>query len=416
MSMLQGPIEQFDRVAPMLGDEFPPEIVEKIKLPQERIELRLAPLLSDGRVRIIKAFIVHHNSALGPCKGGIRMAPDVTLDDVQSLAMEMTWKCALIGVPFGGGKSGIVAAPEALAPNDKEMVIRSFTRNAARHIHPLIYVPAPDMGTNERDMGHLKDAIAYSHGQATTQGCYVTGKPVMLGGIPGRREATGRGVVHVIAAALEAQGRALKDCTAVVQGFGNVGSVTAQTLAAAGARVVGVADVHGAVYAPGGLDIQALTAHVAQTGRVPGFAGGGPVDAASFLALPCDVLVPAAGGGMITAANAGRIQASLVAEGANGPTTPEADDLLHARGITVLPDILCNAGGVFVSYLEYTQETQQEQMTEAEVLHRLAERMRDRYGRVRQTALERRLSLRQAALLLSIRSVAAAVMARGLLP
>ena len=416
MSMLQSAIEQFDPVAPMLGDEFPPEIVEKIKLPQERIELRLAPLLSDGRVRIIKAFIVHHNSALGPCKGGIRMAPDVTLDDVQSLAMEMTWKCALIGVPFGGGKSGIVAAPEALAPNDKEMVIRSFTRNAARHIHPLIYVPAPDMGTNERDMGHIKDAIAYSHGQATTQGCYVTGKPVMLGGIPGRREATGRGVVHVIAAALDAQGRALKGCTAVVQGFGNVGSVTAQSLAAAGARVVGVADVHGAVCAPEGLDIPALTAHVARTGRVPGFAGGRPVDAQDFLALPCDVLVPAAGGGMITAANAGRIKARMVAEGANGPTTPEADDLLHARGVTVLPDILCNAGGVFVSYLEYTQETQQEQMTEAEVLRRLSERMRDRFSRVWQTARERRLSLRQAALLLSVRSVAAAVMARGLLP
>ena len=416
MGMLVSAQQQFDRVAGLLDNEFPAEVLDKIRAPHERIEMTLTPLLSDGKLHVIKAYIVHHCSALGPCKGGIRMAPDVTLDDVQSLAMEMTWKCSLIGVPFGGGKSGIVAEPASLSAHDKEVVIRSFARNGNRHIHPLLYVPAPDMGTNERDMGHIKDSITYSHGQATTQGCYVTGKPVMLGGIPGRREATGRGVVHVIAAALEAEGRALKGCTAIVQGFGNVGSVTAQTLAASGVRVVGVEDVFGAVQNPDGLDIAALTAHVARTGRVPGFTGGKPVDPADFLALPCDVLVPAAGGGMITADNAGRIQASIVAEGANGPTTPEADDILNKRGIAVLPDILCNAGGVFVSYLEYTQETQQEQMTEAEVLQRLAERMRDRFARVRETAVGRKLSLRQAAMLMSVRNVAAAVMARGLLP
>jgi glutamate dehydrogenase (NAD(P)+) len=192
--------------------------------------------------------------------------------------------------------------------------------------------------------------------------------------------------------------------------------VSAQSLAAAGVRVVGVEDVFGAVRNPVGLDIGALTQHVARTGRVPGFTGGQTVDPADFLSLPCDVLVPAAGGGMITAENAGRIQARVVAEGANGPTTPEADDILNKRGITVLPDILCNAGGVFVSDLEYTQETQQEQMTEGEVLQRLAERMRDRFARVRETAVERKLSLRRAAMLISVRNVAAAVMARGLLP
>lgn len=416
MSLLQSALMQFDRVASLLGGEFPAEIIEKIKTPHERIELRLTPLMSDGKVHLIKAFIVHHSSALGPCKGGVRMAPDVTLDDVQSLAMEMTWKCSLIGVPFGGGKSGIVAEPGKLSAHDKEVLIRSFARNGNRHIHPLLYVPAPDMGTNDRDMGHIKDSIAYSHGQATTQGCYVTGKPVMLGGIPGRREATGRGVVHVVDAALKVQGRKLTGSTAVVQGFGNVGSVTAQTLAAAGVRVVGVADIFGAIAAPGGIDIAALTAHVAKTGKVPGFAGAAAIDPAAMLALPCDILVPAAGGGMITAANAGSIQAGIVAEGANGPTTPEADDILNARGITVLPDILCNAGGVFVSYLEYTQETQQEQMTEAEVLHRLAQRMADGYARVRQMSLDRKLSLRQAAMLISVRNVASAVMARGLLP
>ena len=416
MSLLQSAMMQFDRVSSLLDGEFPAEIIEKIKMPHERIELRLTPLMSDGKVHLIKAFIVHHSSALGPCKGGVRMAPDVTLDDVQSLAMEMTWKCSLIGVPFGGGKSGIVAEPGQLSAHDKEVLIRSFARNANRHIHPLLYVPAPDMGTNAQDMGHIKDMFAYSHGHATTHGCYVTGKPVMLGGIPGRREATGRGVVHVIEAALKMQGRKLEGCTAVVQGFGNVGAVTAQILAAAGVCVVGVADIDGSITAPGGIDIAALTAHVAKTGKVSGFAGAAAIDPAAMLALPCDILVPAAGGGMITAANAGNIQAGIVAEGANGPTTPEADDILNARGITVLPDILCNAGGVFVSYLEYTQETQQEQMTEVEVLQRLAQRMSDGYARVRQMSVERKLSLRQAAMLISVRNVADAVMARGLLP
>ncbi len=416
MSMLQHTLSQFDRVAGLLREEFPSEILEKIKLPRERIEMRLAPLLSDGKVRLIRAFIVQHSSAIGPCKGGVRMTPDVTLDDVQALAMEMTWKCALIGVPFGGGKSGIVAAPDSLSAHDKEIVIRSFARNANRHIHPLLYVPAPDMGTNERDMGHIKDSIAYSHGQATTLGCYVTGKPVMLGGIPGRREATGRGVVHVIEAAMRAQGRDLKGLTAVVQGFGNVGAVTAQTLAQAGVKVVGVGDIFGAIANPAGIDILALSEHVAATGRVPDFAGAEAIDPTELLRIECDVLVPAAAGGTITEANAGEIRADMIAEGANGPTTPEADDILTERGITVLPDILCNAGGVFVSYLEYTQETQMEQMRETEVLQRLAARMHERFEKVHQTAEERKLSLRKAAMLIGVREVASAVMARGLLP
>jgi len=415
MSMLQHTQQQYDRTAALLEGTFPPEIFAKIREPHERIEMTLSPLLSDGRVRLVRAFMVHHNEALGPCKGGIRMTADVTIEDVQALAMEMTWKCALIGVPFGGGKSGIAVAPEKLSAHDKEVLIRSFARNASRHIHPLLYVPAPDMGTTERDMGHIKDTITYSQGQAATHGCYVTGKPVLLGGVPGRREATGRGVVQVIEAALEAEGRALPGATAVVQGFGNVGAVTAQMLAAAGARVIAVSDIYGALTNPRGLDIGALAAHVAATGRVTGFAGGGPLAPEDLLTLPCDVLVPAAAAGQITAGNAAAVRARLVAEGANGPTTPEADDILHARGITVLPDILCNAGGVFVSYLEYTQETQKEQMTEADVLRRLAQRMRDRFAQVRAVAAERNVPLRQAAMMLSVRTVAEAVMARGLL-
>ena len=194
-------LANFSRAVKILEGEVPKEVLLKIRQCKERIELSLSPQLSDGKIHVFKAFVVRHSEALGPSKGGIRISPTVTMDDVTGLAMEMTWKCALIGVPFGGGKSGIVADPEKLSPHDKETLIRSFTRNAQRHIHPLVYIPAPDMGTNDRDMGHIKDTISYSLGQATTQGCYVTGKPVIMGGIPGRREATGRGVAIATAAA-----------------------------------------------------------------------------------------------------------------------------------------------------------------------------------------------------------------------
>jgi glutamate dehydrogenase (NAD(P)+) len=415
-SMLAHALANFDRTAERLRGEFAPDLLAKIREPQERSEMALSPELSDGHAHAFRAFVVNHSNALGPCKGGIRMAPSVTLDDVNALAMDMTWKCALVGVPFGGGKSGIVADPEKLSRHDKEILIRSFTRNAQRHIHPLVYVPAPDMGTNERDMGHIKDTITYSLGHATTQGCYVTGKPVILGGIPGRREATGRGVATIVAASMATLGRYLSGSTAVVQGFGNVGSITVAALAERGVRVVGIADVHGGIYNEQGLDIPALLAHVGRTRSVAGFAGAQAMNGADLLTAPCDILVPAAAGNQITAENAPRIQAKLVAEGANGPTTPEADTILDARGITVVPDILCNAGGVFVSYLEYTQETQQEQMTLSEVETRLDQRMKDRFAQVYATAQESHVTLRQAAMLLAVRRVAQALEARGSLP
>ncbi len=414
--MLEHALANFDQTAHLLRGEFSPDLLLKMREPRERSELRLSPEFADGRTHTIRAFVVHHNRALGPSKGGIRMTPSVTLDEVTALAMEMTWKCALIGVPFGGGKSGIVADAEQLPPHDKETLIRSFTRGAIRHIHPLVYVPAPDMGTNECDMGHIKDAISYSLGQATTQGCYVTGKPVILGGIPGRREATGRGVAITTAAAMRTLGRDLRGATVIVQGFGNVGAVAANALAELGARVVGIGDIRGAIYNPDGLNLTALAAHVRKQRTVLGFADGRRVPSAKLLTMPCDVLVPAATGNQITKENAGKIQAKIIAEGANGPTTPEADRILEKRGVFVIPDILCNAGGVFVSYLEYTQETQQEQMTETEVRTRLEQRMQDRFARVCQTAQERKLPMRQAAMLLAVRSVATAIEAHGNLP
>jgi glutamate dehydrogenase (NAD(P)+) len=414
--MLDHALANFDQTVKLLDGEFSADLFSKIREPRERAELRLSPEFGDGKVHTFQAFVVHHNSALGPNKGGIRLSPSVTLDDVTALAMEMTWKCALIGVPFGGGKSGIVANPDTLSQHDKETLVRSFTRNAQRHIHPLVYVPAPDMGTNDRDMGHIKDAITYSLGNATTQGCYVTGKPVLLGGIPGRREATGRGVAITTTEAMRSLGRDMAGARAVVQGFGNVGGVAAMALAEQGVKIVGVGDLYGAVYDEAGLDVAALTAFVQKNRTVNGFPCGSKIDPRELLTAPCDILVPAATGNQITEENAAKIQAAVVAEGANGPTTPGADRILQERGVLVIPDILCNAGGVFVSYLEYTQETQQEQMTEAEVLSRLERRMKEKFTLVMQTARERRLATRSAALMLAVRNVASAIVAHGSLP
>jgi len=415
-AILDHVLVNFHRAAERLGGEVDEEMIAKLTAPEERIELALGPQFREGQVHLFRAFIVRHATALGPAKGGIRMTPGVTLDDVNGLAMEMTWKCALIGVPFGGGKSGIVADPEKLSAWDKETLVRDFARRAVRHVGPQTYVPAPDMGTNETDMGHIKDTYMFSSGHATTQGCYVTGKPVLLGGIPGRREATGRGVAISIDEALGQQGRQIAGATAVVQGFGNVGAVAAQELAQRGARIIGIGDLHGAVCCDKGFDLDKLRKHVAQTGSVRGFPEGTPVDAQRLLETPCDVLVPAAAAGQITAQNAPRLQTRLIAEGANSPTTPEADTILAERGILAIPDILCNAGGVYVSYLEYTQETQQEQMTEQEVCSRLENRMREKFRAVRTAAQERGITMRDAAMMLAVKTVCAAMVARGRQP
>jgi len=415
-SLRQTALANFEQAAAMLADDVPPDVLDRLRRPKERIEIALAPQFEDGIPHVFDAFIVRHSDALGPAKGGIRMTPSVTLDDVTGLAMEMTWKCALIGVPFGGGKSGIVAEPRELSALNNQALLRSFTHNAMRHIGPQVYVPAPDMGANEQGMGYIKDAISFAQGLATTDGCFVTGKPVILGGVAGRREATGRGVAIAVGEALKLLKISAAGATAIVQGFGNVGSVAAIALAEMGVRVVGVSDVFAAVYAEEGLDPTELAAHVARTGSVAGFAGGEAADGAELLEMDCDVLVPAATANQITEANAGRIAAKILAEGANSPTSPTADPILNDRGVLVIPDILCNAGGVFVSYLEYTQETQQEQMTETEVRTRLAGRMTEKFAHVHGVAVERGLSMREAAMLTAVGTVCEALIARGNLP
>jgi glutamate dehydrogenase/leucine dehydrogenase len=396
--------------------KLPEGIHQKLTEPLERIEVTVNPVLSNGKMVHIKTFVVRHNDAIGPSKGGIRMTDSVTVDDVTGLAMEMTWKCSLIGVPFGGGKAGIACNPATLSPVDKETIIRSFTRGSRRHIGPEIYIPAPDMGTNQADMGHIRDCISYSEGVSITKGCYVTGKPVILGGIVGRTEATGKGVVFSVKAACERLGMNLKSARVVVQGLGNVGGIAALEIVKHGAIVVAVEDITGVVVNKAGLDMPALAAHVHKTGGVKGFAGGKAAPREKFFETDCEILIPAAAGSQITEHNASGIRAKIIAEGANAPTTPEGDEILNRRGIFVIPDILCNAGGVFVSYLEYTQETQREQMTLQEVERRLEERMNERFAEVFEYSRRKKIPMRFAAMDMAVNKVVEAIFVRGLLP
>ena len=413
-TILQTALHNFQRSAERLN--LDPAVSKRIMAPRERVEITLNPILPDGHTCSIPAYIVRHNDTIGPAKGGIRMTPSATLDDITGLAMEMTWKTSLIGVPFGGGKAGIRCDPASISPAAKEVIIRSFTRGAHRHMGPEIYVPAPDMGTNETDMGHIRDCISYSAGTSITTGCYVTGKPAILGGIVGRAQATGRGVVHTICAACEKLDLDISAARAAIQGFGNVGSVAAFELASLGTKVIAVADMSGAVRNDDGLDVAALNAHVVATGGVKGFADARPMAPDGIFAVECDILVPAAAGSQITEANASAIKARIIAEGANAPTTPQADAILDDRGVFVICDILCNAGGVFVSYLEYTQETQREQMTLSAVNERLAQRMKSRFDDVFQRARDDRSTMRQAAMDIAVSHVVDAVLARGFYP
>jgi glutamate dehydrogenase/leucine dehydrogenase len=395
-----------------LNDDLTRRVVE----PAEQICTSIHPQVPNGPMLHAQVFVVRHNDVLGPSKGGIRMTPTVSLDEVTGLAMEMTWKTSLIGVPFGGGKSGICYDPAQLKPTEKEIIIRAFARGVRRHIGPEIYVPAPDMGTNESDMGHIRDCISYSEGTSIPAGCFVTGKPVVLGGIVGRREATGNGVVATILAACQRLNLNPANLRVAVQGFGNVGSVSAQAIAEQGACVVAVSDVSGGTFRKEGLDLKQLTEHVRATGGVKGFAGGQDVSFDAVLEADCDVLIPAAGGSAITESNAGRIRAKVIAEGANAPLTPRADEILNDRNAFIIPDILCNAGGVFVSYLEYTQETQRDQMTRNEVQQRLNDRMTSAFEQVYGNAQRGRTSMRSAAMDIAVSRVVDGILARGLLP
>lgn len=392
------------------------DMTRRIIEPVEQIRAVIHPQVPNGEMLHARVFVVRHNDVLGPAKGGIRMTTTVNLNEITGLAIEMTWKTALIGVPFGGGKAGIRYDTNKLKPTEKEILIRAFTRGVRRHLGPEIYVPAPDMGTNECDMGHIRDCISYSEGTSITAGCFVTGKPVVLGGIMGRREATGQGVVATIAAACRRLNLSMSNLRVAVQGFGNVGSVAAMAIAEQGATVVTVSDITGATFHKDGLDISKLAEHIKTTGGVKGFPGGKSVSFDEVIEADCDVLIPAAAGSAITERNAGRIRAKIIAEGANAPLTPPADEILNDRNAFIIPDILCNAGGVFVSYLEYTQETQRDQSTREEVEQRLKNRMTSTFDLVYERSMQKNETMRHAAMDIGVQRVVDGIISRGLLP
>ena len=368
----------------------------------------------DGSVVVYSGYRVQHNFSRGPAKGGLRFAANVDLDEVRALAMWMTWKCALVDVPYGGAKGGVAIEPRDHTERELERVTRRYTSEISPIIGPEVDIPAPDIGTNEQTMAWMMDTYSALQGH-TVQGV-VTGKPVSLGGSRGRATATSRGVAHIALMAMAAHGVQAKSASAAVQGFGKVGHDAARFLTQAGVAVRAVSDVDGAVYAQDGLDITHLGAHVARTGSVVGFEGADPLDPADLLTLDVDVLVPAAIEGVITEANAAQVRARIVVEGANGPTTKEADAILLERDVVVIPDILANAGGVIVSYFEWVQAHQAYQWSEREVNDRLEEKLTAAWHDVVEYAGAHALTYRAAATALAVRRVTEAHRQRGLYP
>ena len=368
----------------------------------------------DGSTAVYEGFRVQHNFSRGPAKGGLRFSTAVDLDEVRALAMWMTWKCALVDVPYGGAKGGVSIEPREHSQAELERVTRRYTSEILPIIGPDVDIPAPDIGTDERTMAWIMDT--YSAAMGHTVPGVVTGKPISLGGSLGRASATSRGVAHVALMAMVSRGIEPTEATASVQGFGKVGRDAARFLSEAGVRVLAVSDVDGAIWAEGGLDIARLGDHVDHTGTVAGFEGAEAIDPTSVLTLDVDVAVPAAVEGVITAANADRIQARILVEGANGPTTNEADAILADKDILVVPDILANAGGVIVSYFEWVQSNQAYQWREREVQERLEERMERAWHAVVDYAGAHRLSYREAATALAVRRVIEAHDLRGLYP
>jgi len=365
-------------------------------------------------MRIFQGYRVQHNSSRGPCKGGIRYHPDVTFDEVQALASWMTWKCATVNIPFGGAKGGIVCDPKKLSKGELERLTRRYAYEISPFIGPDRDIPAPDVYTDSQIMAWIMDTYSMTHGHSAPG--VVTGKPTFLGGSQGRQEATGRGCVCVIQAACRVKRLALGRASAVVQGFGNAGSIAAELLAKQGVKVTAVSDSRGAIHNPKGLDVAAVEAHKKKTGSVAGFRHGESISKEEILETECDILIPAALENQITLENAHRIKAKIVAEAANGPTTPMADQILHRKGVFVLPDILANAGGVTVSYFEWVQDLQELFWDEQEVNRKLEKIMVKSFDDVYAMANKYEVDMRTGAYMLAVNRVARATEARGIWP
>ena len=405
--------EQFDLVADIL--QMPQAERARVKYPKRSVIVAVPVRMDSGEVKVFPGYRVQHHLTLGPTKGGMRFHQDVALGEVAALAMWMSWKCALTGLPFGGAKGGVACNPRALSIGEVERITRRFTQEIISFIGPQMDIPAPDVGTNEQTMAWMMDTYSNQFGHAVPG--VVTGKPVNLGGSLGRREATGRGVAFLVSRTLQTLGINAGSCTAVVQGYGNVGSVAAQTMARDGIKIVAISDADGGLFNAGGIDLPALDAHLAEHRTVVGFTEAEPISNEELLLLKCDVLVPAALERQITAHNAAKIQCRILAEAANGPVTPDADVILNQREeLFIIPDILCNAGGVVVSYFEWVQDLQSFFWSEAEVMDKLYRIMDTAFAQTLALARQQKLPMRMAALSLGVKRVADAKRQRGLFP
>lgn len=411
-SALDFAIENFDRAADVL--ELDPDIREMIRYPERCLVVHLPIRLDDHRIRRFEGFRVQWNTARGPAKGGIRYHPNVTLDEVKALACWMTWKCAIVNIPYGGGKGGVTCNPKELSMTELENLTRRYTSSILPIIGPEIDIPAPDVYTNSQTMAWMMDTYSMMKGYPVLG--VVTGKPVSLGGSLGRNQATGRGVYYTILSTFENLKISARRATAAVQGFGNAGSVAAKLLHQSGTKVIAVSDTRGSIYNEKGLDVEKVFQHKQNTGTVVGFSGSQKIADTELLALECDVLIPAALENAIHGENAGQVRARIIAEAANGPLTPEADGVLEEKGIFVIPDILCNAGGVTVSYFEWVQDEQHMFWTEENVFEKLEQIMKHAFEDVIKTHLERKVSMRVAANMVGINRVAEATKLRGLYP
>jgi glutamate dehydrogenase (NAD(P)+) len=403
-------VQQFDVAAAKLG--LDPNLAVRLRRPDRAMVVSVPTRMDDGRVNVFTGYRVQHNDVLGPFKGGLRYHPSVNLGEVSALAMWMTWKCSLVGLPLGGAKGGIACDPAELSRNELQSMTRRYTAEILNFIGPEIDVPAPDMGTNEQIMAWIMDTYSQHKGHAVPE--IVTGKPVAIGGTVGRREATGRGVVYTIIEAAKHLGINLSKCTGAVQGFGNVGSVVVKELNDLGVRIIGVADRTGGFYDVNGLPIAKLLETASQNHSLEGFPYGEKITNAELLELKCDILVPAALEMQITQENAQRLQCRILAEGANGPTTPEADAILRNKAIFVIPDILANAGGVVVSYFEWVQDLQNFFWTEEEITRKLRDILVKAFHEVLQMSQKQEVEMRLAALMIGIDRVARAMLWRGL--
>jgi len=403
-------VRQFDIAAERLN--LDKNVAGRLRRPDRALIVSVPTRMDDGSVHVFTGYRVQHNDVLGPFKGGIRYHPDVNLGEVGALAMWMTWKCSLVGLPLGGGKGGIACDPKKLSRNELQGMTRRYTAEILNFIGPEVDIPAPDMGTNEQVMAWVMDTYSQHKGYAVPG--VVTGKPVDIGGSLGRREATGRGLVYMIMEAAKHLELDLAKCSAVVQGFGNVGLVTARELAALGVKVVGASDTSGAVWNAKGLPMAEFVLYKDKNKRVQGFPGAESVSGAELLELKCDILIPAAGEMQITGENAAGLKCKILAEGANGPTTPEADQILKEKGIFIIPDILANAGGVIVSYFEWVQDLQNFFWTEDEIRNRLREILNRAFHEVIGVSRREKVDMRVAALMIGVKRVARAMLWRGL--